>query len=82
MSWNYRVVKRKYPNITDDRNKIYYEIHETYYDEKSKPNGITVNPQLGPAENLKELEWDLIHMLKAVRRVKKKKDRILKYEKF
>lgn len=82
MSWNYRVVKRKYPSIKNIPEKVLFEIHEIYYNEKSKPNGITVDPQFGPFDNLKELELDLKMMLRAVRRVKKKKDRILIYEKF
>lgn len=33
MSWDYRLLARKYGNNT------YLEIHEVYYDEDGKPNG-------------------------------------------
>ena len=39
MTWNHRVIRRKY-----DTGEVYYAIHEVYYDESGKPNGVTALP--------------------------------------
>jgi len=43
--WNYRVVKQ-HP-------RSYYEIHEVYYDDAGKPNGLTVRG-IGPGGDNRE----------------------------
>ena len=50
MSWNYRLVRTKFENDTDDHSAWYkYEIHEVYYDNNGKEESMTVNP-IGPYE--------------------------------
>ena len=39
MTWNHRVIKRKY-----DTGETYYAVHEVYYDDSGKPSSVTVLP--------------------------------------
>lgn len=44
MSWNYRVVKRTEKSKFFAEPVISYGIHEVYYDENGKINGVTEEP--------------------------------------
>lgn len=58
MSWNYRVV-RDIGGLT---------IHEVYYDERGKPNGMTID-EVGPrGETLKELKRSMKLYKQALKR--------------
>ena len=39
MTWNHRVIRRKY-----ETGEEYFAIHEVYYDDNGKPNGVTALP--------------------------------------
>ncbi len=58
MSWNYRVIRKKY-KTPSGRNENYLEIHEVYYDDKNKPNGVTENAVTIGGEDIKSLRWSL-----------------------
>ena len=67
MSWNYRVVKKQYPNTKE----VYYEIHEAYYENNKKPRKntprcITARPCSPYGETIEELKWSLEKMLEAI----------------
>ena len=71
MSWNYRVVKRKYEE------DIIYGIYEAYYGKvEKKPHSITDEPMSPMGDTLKELQKDLTMMLDALNKP------TLKYEDF
>ncbi len=53
MSWNYRVVRH---SEDDD---VWYAIHEAYYDEDGRLNGLTVEPVPLTAATLAELRLRL-----------------------
>ena len=84
MSWNYRVVAIEHKDqITEQKHKL-FGIHEAFYHEKDdkEPHSITQNSMIEKCETIDDLEFQLKKMLVAVKRVKKKKEKILKYEKF
>ncbi len=51
--WNYRIVKRVYRIGLEDY--VTYGIHETYYNQKGEPNGITEKPMEPYGENATEI---------------------------
>lgn len=53
MTWNYRLVKRVQKTGTSDY--VTYGIHETYYNERGEPNGITERPVEPFGENATEI---------------------------
>jgi len=60
MTWNYRIVKKEYPD------EIVYQIHEAYYDKgKKKPRSITKNPVSPFGETIEELAEDLEYFSEA-----------------
>lgn len=84
MSWNYRIVKQSVKHPTK-KNSSYtiYGIHEAYYNEgEKKPHSITENSMIDECDTLGQLEWDLKHMLQAVKKARKDKRLILKHEDF
>jgi hypothetical protein len=83
MSWNFRIVKQTYPKTKLRSKGTVFNIHEAHYrDNENEPHEITTNPILGPFDNLDDIEFEIKSMLKALKAVKKKKAKILKYEKF
>ena len=73
MTWNYRIVKRSYPNSKWDDT---YSIHEAYYNEEGQADSITVEGIEPVGETPKELKQSLEMMLKALDKP------ILNYEDF
>jgi len=71
MSWNHRVIRRKFPN-----GEVLWAIHEVYYDDDGKPNACTENPIPIREYSVK----DIGKTLKRIRRALKKP--VLKYEDF
>ena len=57
MSWNYRVIRH------DKEEKIFYQIHEVYYDDNNKIETFTENAVHPFGESIEELITDLDHML-------------------
>lgn len=43
MTWNHRVVRKKYPKAAKGE-RVFYGIHEVYYDDKGRVNGVTDEP--------------------------------------
>lgn len=60
MSWNYRIVKRKY-----DNGEKTFAIHEVYYDKKGKIKMWSADPIYVYGGSFKELEKDLDAYIKA-----------------
>jgi hypothetical protein len=65
MHWNYRVVKRQFKTLTGE-DEIEYAIHEAYYDEDKKPNGVTENAVTVHAESKESLRWVLEKMIESL----------------
>jgi hypothetical protein len=57
MSWNYRVIKH------DEKETVYYNIHEVYYDKKGKVDGISLENIAPMGETKEEVIEDLKIML-------------------
>lgn len=57
MNWNYRVIAFK-----DKQEKIYFQIHEVYYNEQNIPNGYTKEPAGICGETIEEIQWTLDKM--------------------
>jgi len=51
MTWNYRVVKKRY----EDTELVFFGIHEVYYDEEGKPNLVTQEPIDVSGESVEDL---------------------------
>lgn len=75
MTWNHRVVLRRWPlhksersDPTDERERVeVHGIHEVYYDEKNRPNGCTMEPvSVSSDEGIEGIKWVLDQMQKAV----------------
>ncbi len=62
MSWNHRILARK------EKEEVYFEIYEVYYDKNGKPNGYTENPTSIGGETIKEITWQLNKMLECRRK--------------
>ena len=72
MSWNYRVVCRKFPN-----DEYIYNIHEAYYEDGSDtPHSITTNPCYPEGDSTEELKKDIERFMKAFSRP------VLEYDNF
>lgn len=62
MSWNYRVMAKKYPN-----NVIEFDIYEVYYNDKGVPDACSMNPVTpGGYDDVNEVKGTLELMMKAV----------------
>lgn len=59
--WNYRVIAH------DERDEVYLEIHEVYYDAANIPNGYIENKSVG-SESLKGINWHLNKMKLALKK--------------
>lgn len=62
MSWNYRVVHRRYEHSKEEN----YAIHETYYDEFGAVEMISAEPDYPAGENTDELRTATEHYLEAL----------------
>ena len=62
MSWNQRVVHRKYIH-KDNSIEEWYEIHEVYYDKKSNIDGMTKNPICPMGHTIEDLKTELQRMI-------------------
>lgn len=71
MTWNYRVIKRTYPDGTE-----IYTIHEVYYKENGEPEYVTENSCYPQGETLEELKGDIALYRKAL------ENPVLNYEDF
>lgn len=60
MSWNYRLVKRTH------NDKVFYGIHEVYYDDQGNPKSITENPVGVTEESKGDIMTTLRHMERAL----------------
>ena len=81
MSWNYRVVRKKYPSQKLDsgvriKGYVTYGIFEVYYNSRDKPYLVTVDPVDPFGENLQELKACYEMMAEAFTKP------VLKYEDF
>ena len=65
MSWNFRVVRRVWP---EHGAEVEYAIHEAYYGEagEAKVEGLTVDAVDPHSDTLEGLRWCLEQMLKAL----------------
>lgn len=61
MGWNYRVMKREYPD-----KRYSYAIYEVYYNEAGKAEMQSVDPMYIYGETLEELKADLQLYMKAL----------------
>lgn len=62
-SWDYRVIRR------ESGGSAVYGIHEVYYDDSGRVETWTEDPVVPLGEvDLKNLQWDLSHMFKAMDR--------------
>ncbi len=59
MSWNYRIIKRKW------KKGVTFGIHEVYYDKDGQPTAWSTNPRDPHGETLDELRRDFDMMEKA-----------------
>lgn len=66
--WNYRVVKR---TVKDG---VIFAIHECYYNDRGRPDGITTDSVEPRGETLAELKKDIKMYLQALKRP------VLRYE--
>ena len=73
MTWNYRVIRHQDPS---SESGAFLEIHEVYYDDRGRPNGVTERGASLGSENIKGIKWVLGKMRKAL------KEPILDYEDF
>jgi hypothetical protein len=53
MSWNHRILAHK------DGDRMYFQIHEVYYDKDGNPDGYTANGVSVGAESLDGINWVL-----------------------
>ena len=65
MSWNYRIMKKKFPSLIHPGSVEYaYGLHEVYYkDDGVTPEGWTEDSLIGYFENVRELRLTLQQML-------------------
>ena len=63
-TWNYRVLERKDKKTGENP----YAIHEVYYNEEGKPDGCTENAVAPMGESLEELNNDIVHYLRALKK--------------
>ena len=54
MSWNYRVLANEYKE-----GKIYFQVHEVYYNEDGVPDGYTENPITIGGEDTESVGWTI-----------------------
>lgn len=60
MSWNHRVLAHT------DKDEIYYQIHEVYYDQDGKPDGYTADAIGIGGETLEEISLTLDRMKECI----------------
>lgn len=60
-TWNHRVLAHKSKN-TIDKNEVYFQIHEVYYEKKDKPKSYTKNGVSVGGEGYADLQWVLSEM--------------------
>ena len=63
MSWNYRVIKRKYEMSYG--NVYEWAIYEVYYDADGNPDGVTVDPVFPRGDTREELGEAFMLYMKA-----------------
>ena len=78
MSWNYRIMRHVAPEgpYTSEEDRIWYGLHEVYYDDNGKPDGFT-SDDLIATDTVDDLIGVLELMLRDARRYK---DDVLEYE--
>ena len=57
MHWNYRVMRRLYPNCITGGMYETFGIYEVYYDENGEPSGWSMNPESISAETPEGIQW-------------------------
>lgn len=61
MTWNYRVVRRKYPD-----GEVLYQMHEVYYDNDGNPDGVSACPvDVTSDAGVDGIKWVLTSMQEA-----------------
>ena len=65
LSFNTRILVTEY-KTPDGEITPWFQAHEVYYDKEGTPNGYTANGITTGGENVKELEWQLGEMKKAL----------------
>lgn len=61
MTWNHRVISRKY-----ETGETYYAIHEVYYDESGEPYSVTAMPSAIMEESVEDIAWTLERIQKCL----------------
>ena len=61
MTWNHRVIKRKY-----ETGEEYFAIHEVYYDDDGKPTQVTALPVSIFEDNMDDLANTLARLLESL----------------
>ena len=59
MTWNYRVVHRKYKGRNPEYDEDIYQIHEIYYDENGRAIAASVEAVPAYANDMEGLKWVL-----------------------
>jgi hypothetical protein len=79
MSWNNRIFKHtvKFNGKFNREDRVWYGIHETYYDDDGKPDGWTAEPMCGGFDSVDDLIVSLEMML---RDAKKYRNDVLEYK--
>lgn len=65
MSWNHRVVRREYPDAAIEEDRVFYQIHETYYLGEDTPS-ITEEPSRLMEQDMGQLRATLERMLRCL----------------
>lgn len=66
MGWNNRIFRHVTPFNGEDR--VWFALHETYYDDQGKPNGWTKEPMCGGFESIDDMIVSLEMMLRDAKR--------------
>jgi len=64
MTWNHRVIRKEYPEAALD--KVFYQIHEVYYDKEGNPELVTKEPIRFMEISTDELRETLERVLRAL----------------
>lgn len=62
MSWNHRILAHK------SHRRVYFSIHEVYYDTKGKPDAYTSNAITVEGDSIESIEWTLKKMKKCLKK--------------
>jgi hypothetical protein len=65
MSWNYRIIRRKFVSDIVPDGEYSHGIHEVYYDEAKQPYTWSTNPIAPRGETLEDIKGDINLMQKA-----------------